>query len=317
MALIEMFVTEGQVPGRIVPIRCSLGWRGVAATVRQRTTTGSHVTVNPGPVRTVGVLADDEIRDAAARGELISADFKPENVYQACYELRAGRDYFDLSGDEQQRYRLGSGVEDILIKPFQRVVVITEETLALPPDVVGRVLLKGRLFSLGLQPINTYADPGFSGYLGLVIFNSSPHYIRIERGQAIAKIEFERLPQPVTRPYNGQHGYQTEIWPMSKQMYVAAKDARRDPRVEAPGIELRRAFGEDFGAIYDRLFGYGRRLLLSAMAYVGIALLIVIYAESGGDRLPTLVAFLLGLATNVVSGVLIYLSTTLRTRRRR
>jgi hypothetical protein len=27
-------------------------------------------------------------------------------------------------------------------------------------------------------------------------------------------------------------------------MYVAERDARRDPRVEAAGIELRRAFGD-------------------------------------------------------------------------
>ncbi|HEX6754910.1 MAG TPA: hypothetical protein VF109_03090 [Mycobacteriales bacterium] len=265
------------------------------------------------PGESVGVLADGDIRSAVARGELISAGFHQDGVQQSCYELRVGEVYYDLSSDEQRRYRIGAdGVDDVLIKPFQRVVVITEETLVLPADVVGRILLKGKLFSLGLQPVNTYADPGFSGRLGLVLFNSSPFHIRLERGEPIAKIEFERLPRPVHHPYHGQHGFSAGIWPIPDHMYVSAKEARRDSRVEEPSVELRRAFGEDFGAMYDRLFGYGRLLLLFTVSYFFVATAIVVYGETTGNRISALLTIVLGLLTNIVSAVLIYLATTPR-----
>jgi dCTP deaminase len=145
----------------------------------------------------------------------------------------------------------------------------------------------------------------------------SPHFIRLTRGQAIAKIEFERLPHAVTVPYTGQHGYQTEIWPISTQLYLPEKDIRRDSRIESPAVELRRAFGDDFGAMYDRLFGYGRLLLISVFVYVAFAVLLVIYAEGTGDRLPLAVNLVLGVVTNVASSVLIYFGTTPRGKRTR
>lgn len=268
----------------------------------------------PGPTALVGILNDTEIRAEVDRGQLISDNFREPGIVQSCYELRVGPDYLDLSVDEPQLYRIGTDAPDVLIKPFQRVVVMTEELLQIPPDVVGRILLKGRLFSLGLIPINTYADPGFSGRLGVVLYNASPRHIRLTPGQPIAKIEFERLPAPVTKPYRGQHGYGTEVWPLLRQMYVSDDDLKRDPRVQPPATELSRAFGKDFGAMYERLFGYGRILLLSVLAYIGIAVLVIVVAQRSGDRLPTFVSVVLGLVTNIVSSLLIYFATTPRAR---
>ena len=87
------------------------------------------------------------------------------------------------------------------------------ERISLPDRLLGRVLAKGQLFSIGILPVCTYADPGFDGRLGITLFNFSRHYISIKPGQPIAKIEFSILPDRwegltkasmVSRPRFGQ-----------------------------------------------------------------------------------------------------------------
>ncbi|MFJ8811635.1 dCTP deaminase [Amycolatopsis thermoflava] len=258
-----------------------------------------------------GVLTDVELIAEAEKGILISENFQKKNVQQTCYELRAGNTYYDISNGAK-RNDLRSADDYILVKPHQMIVVITKEGLNLPADIVGRILMKGKLFSLGLQPVNTYADPGFSGRLGIVIYNTSPKYIKIEPGTAIAKIEFERLAMPVSRPYSGQHGYQTEIWPLSTHLILSPEEVKSDKRVDSVGIEMRRAYGEDFGAIVDRVFRYERRLLLSVLAYMLFSVALIVVTQASDSRLSTLVAFLIGLVTNIASSVLIWVATSLR-----
>lgn len=77
-----------------------------------------------------GVLSDDDIRDEATNGRLIVSDFLSQNVYQTCYELRAGSIYYDLS-DAGRRTEVATG-GNILLMPFQQIVVITKEELAIP-----------------------------------------------------------------------------------------------------------------------------------------------------------------------------------------
>ena len=148
----------------------------------------------------VGTLGDTEIKKLCEEGFLIEEDFEPKGIKQACYELRCGNIYYQVP--ENKRFV----VDDksyLLLKAKQTLVVITKESLRLPPDILGRILTKGALFSIGILPVNTYADPGFSGQLGIVLHNLSNSYIRIKCGEPIAKIEFSRLLHPVDSPMMG------------------------------------------------------------------------------------------------------------------
>jgi dCTP deaminase len=254
-----------------------------------------------------GVLSDDDIRCEAEEGRLIVGGYLPQNVYQTCYELRVGSIYYDLS-DAGRRVEVSPG-DHILLKPFQQIVVITQEELSIPDDIVGRVLLKGRMFSVGIAPVHTYADPGFSGKLGIVLFNVSQNYLKLDPGSAIAKLEFERLPRAVSKPYAGQHGYQTEIWPIADQHILSESEKRRDRRIKSTGDELSRAFGSDFGRILDRIYSFERRLLLSALLYILFTVVLITYATLNDHAINTLVAFSIGLVTNLASTMLIFLAT--------
>ena len=176
-----------------------------------------------------GTLNDRQIIDMAENGLLISEEFSEENVQQACYELRVGNVYYELEGETKRKST--AGFDNLVLKPKQLTVVITMETLNIPADVLGRILTKGRLFSVGILPVNTYADPGFQGKLGIVLYNSSPYFLRLQSGEPIAKIEFTKLAERVEKSYDGQHGYQSEIWPMPENMVLTADEVSADPRL--------------------------------------------------------------------------------------
>jgi dCTP deaminase len=182
----------------------------------------------------IGNLTDGEIGAELVAGRLIR-NGEQEQIGPACYELRMGRVYYDLT-EGARRIEVREG-EKVLIKPGHRVVLITQEELIIPPNMMARVISKGSLFSVGLSPVCTYADPGFPGNLGLVTQNISDKYIELPVGEAIAKVDFALLSKPVDHPYQGQHGYQTEIWPIKYHLQKTYAEVSRDPRVESEKAE--------------------------------------------------------------------------------
>ena len=109
-----------------------------------------------------------------------------------------GHVYYDLT-EADRRIEVGDS-DKILIKPGHRVVLITLEELVVPPDIIARVVSKGSLFSIGLSPVCTYADPGFHGNLGIVTQNISDKYIELPIGEPIAKVDFSKLKKRLIDP---------------------------------------------------------------------------------------------------------------------
>jgi dCTP deaminase len=161
------------------------------------------------------------------QGLIRNAD--PNRLAGACYELRMGNVYYDLT-EGGKRFALTPD-QMVLIKPGHRVVLITAEELEVPPDILVRVVSKGSLFSVGLSPVATYADPGFGGNLGIVTQNVSDKYIELPQGEPIAKADFTRLTSRAGRPYQGQHGFQAGIWPIKTHLQKEHDDVANDPRV--------------------------------------------------------------------------------------
>ncbi|MEZ7204321.1 hypothetical protein [Pseudoalteromonas sp. DY56-GL79] len=176
------------------------------------------------------VLSDIEIREKIKSDNLIeTAELK--NVDPSSYELRMGNVYYDLTEDNKRvdlTYK-----QEVLIKPGHLVVLITKEKLNMPLDLTARVISKGSLFSIGLTPICTSADPGFCGQLGLVTQNISNKYISIPQGESLAKIEFLNLNSPAGASYKGQHGFHTDIWPIKERLQKEYCDIKNDKRVDS------------------------------------------------------------------------------------
>ena len=175
-------------------------------------------------------LSDKELEEEFKSGNLI-ADPNFDMLDGSSYELRLGDVYYDLNEDSK-RFKLEPG-ENVLIKPGHRVVLITEEELDVPADIAVRVVSKGSLFAVGLSPVATYADPGFKGKLGIVTQNISDKYIELPRGEPIAKAEFCELTSEAKRLYEGQHGFQMEIWPIKTQLQRSHAEVAADRRVRS------------------------------------------------------------------------------------
>ncbi len=213
----------------------------------------------------VGTIIDSEIMQLCNEAKLIIENFNTENIKQACYELRASNIYYE-NAENNRRIILKEG-DYILLKPKQLTVVITMEKLNLPADIMGRILTKGQLFSIGIIPVNTYADPGFIGQLGIVLYNLSNDYLKLFPGQPIAKIEFSRLANCVKSPYHGQHGYDSKIWPRPDQMILTKNEIKKDRRIKSISEELVESYGKDLAGIINKVFRYERRLILSTIAF--------------------------------------------------
>lgn len=195
-------------------------------------------------------LTDAEIGSAISHGKLVlNGDVR--QLSGASYELRMGNVYYDLTeSDKPINVPMGG---TILIKPGHRVVLITREALALPDDILGRVISKGSLFSVGLSPVATYADPGFSGNLGIVTQNISDKYIELPLDEAIAKIDFTELSGNVDKPYRGQHGFQTQIWPIKHQLQKSYAQVCADARVESEMAEAYKLLPDPTAKLLRRL----------------------------------------------------------------
>jgi dCTP deaminase len=250
----------------------------------------------------IGTLSDENIKGLAESGELIVAHFDPERVRQACYELRASEVFWDVASAKENK-RVTVGANGFVLRPHSFVTAIVMEKIVLPNNVLGRVLAKGQLFSLGILPVCTYADPGFNGRLGITLFNASHRYIAIKPEQPIAKIEFSLLPTAIARPYSGQHGFETEMWPIPLQHVVDQAELRKVGIDPLSISEIENSYGPALANVCRRFIYYERKVWLHiGITVVAFASLFALYGH-----LPMVISFLVGVATNLVTTLLIYL----------
>ena len=217
----------------------------------------------------VGTIVDEDVETLATAGELITEHFDSKCVKQACYELRASNIFWDVASPaENKRIDIGASGA-YLLKPNCYVVCIVMECLRLPNNVLARILTKGRLFSIGLLPVNTYADPGFEGRLGITLYNGSRRYIQIRPREHIAKIEFVVLPKPVKHPYSGQHGYETEIWPIASHLFADVSDPSVATLIANNHREIELSFGPRIARIAKELQFYRSKVWLQFFLILG------------------------------------------------
>lgn len=251
---------------------------------------------------TTGTLNDSNIIELCENHNLlIEKNYEKDKVKQCCYELRASVKYIILSRDEKsQSCSMDTVKEDyILIKPHNQVVIITEEKLNIPDNIVGRIMTKGKLFSVGLIPVNTYADPGFKGHLGIVFSNISNNYIKINHLDSIAKIEFSKIIKPVNRPYTGQHGYETGIWPIPNSNILSKNEIKNNPEIfDSELDELESIYGKLIGTQFKKVYKYQRGVMVAFTVYVIINLFLFIFIDGGS--ISHVLNIIIGIITNII-----------------
>lgn len=250
----------------------------------------------------VAILSNVEIEERITENELVIGG-DVSHIGPACYELRMGAIYYDLTENDKRIDATING--SVLIKPGHRVVLITLESLNIPHNIIARVTSKGSLFSIGLSPVSTNADPGFTGNLGIVTQNFSDQYIEIPIGEHIAKVDFSLLSNASTKPYQGQHGFQTQIWPIKHQLQKSYKEIADDPRVGSEEEEAFKMLPRATASALKKLQQMQRKIGISILFLLIISTLIL--AASSSEIISPVLAIACNLVSSAFVGIFIWL----------
>ena len=157
-----------------------------------------------------------------------------ERVNSACYEMALGPEAFVTSTDGTKQ-RLESG-EQIRIPPGQFGLLLTEEELCLPLNVLAFISIKASKKFRGLVNVSGFhVDPGFHGRLMFSVYNAGSESIILEAGERLFPIWFYQLPEDNDDAYNGRH---------NGQMSITSEDVMRlQGEVASPGA-LRKEMDE-------------------------------------------------------------------------
>mgnify|MGYP003601928604 FL=1 len=245
----------------------------------------------------MSVLSNLQIEELLAKGKLIK-NSDPRYIGAACYELTAGRTYFDLT-ENNLRVDLDLG-EAIIIKPWHRVVILTKEELDIPTNILARIISKGSFFSVGLSAVCTQADPGFKGHLGIVTQNFSDKYIKIEQDKSIAKIDFTLLSSHTTKPYDGQHGFKSNIWPIDTTLQKDYRDITPNPRIDTELNEAYKVLPKDISQVLMSLIGKQRVTSIALCIIIFVNTAILALSLSPLKPFDTLTAIIINLISQII-----------------
>lgn len=182
----------------------------------------------------------------------------------------------------------------IIMRPGDVVTIITYEEVQLPDDLLGRIISKGHLFSIGLSPVITFIDPGFSGKLGITFINHSKRSVKFRYKESICKIEFEKLGKKVKNPYRGQHNFASEIWPLDYSKFTSKRKLEsKEIRNNTFLRDEAKFFGEPFDLIVEviidlknninKIYNVLTSVILGIFTYVLLSIMLNMYEILPGN----------------------------------
>ena len=144
----------------------------------------------------------------------VSVDVKLGDQFRVFQDHTAP--YIDLSGHTPEVQKsLDDVMSDMIVipdgsafflHPGELALAVTYENVTLSADIVGWLDGRSSLARLGLMVHVTAhrIDPGWQGKIVLEFFNSGKLPLALRPNMTIGALNFERLNQPVARPYNNR-----------------------------------------------------------------------------------------------------------------
>jgi len=169
------------------------------------------------------VLSDTDIRRYMACGKIrITPELAPEQFGSCSVDFRLGAEfsvfeysrhpYIDLKSrpdlKDIMRTVVVPGAEPFILQPRDFVLAVTEETLELDNDVLGRLEGRSSLGRIGVIVHGTAGlfDPGWIGKATLELSNLSRMAVALYPGMRICSFTFEQLSSPVSVSYRDKPG---------------------------------------------------------------------------------------------------------------
>lgn len=152
----------------------------------------------------------DKIEEQHAKTPLV-APFNPGRMQQGAYELSMGPQGAISSDDHNQISNLAPR-EAFCIPRGQFALLLTEEIVTIPDNVIAFISLKTSVKSLGLVNVSGFhVDPGFKCRLKFWVYNAGNQPIQVLRGDPVFLIWFSDLDRPTRDPYSKNSPAHNEI----------------------------------------------------------------------------------------------------------
>ena len=183
------------------------------------------------------VLSDVHIKHAITEGRIkISPDLPPEQFGSCSVDFRLGAEFsvFEHSRFAYIDPREKTGIQDMMrtiivpegeafiLQPRDFCLAITEETLELADDIMGRLEGRSSLGRIGIIVHGTAGlfDPGWTGKATLELSNLGRVPVALYPGMRICSFTFEQLSGPSSMPYRSKPGnkYAGQTSPLASRL---------------------------------------------------------------------------------------------------
>jgi dCTP deaminase len=152
----------------------------------------------------------EKVREVILKANVISP-YNEKRIKHGAYELSLGSQAFLTSDPNGKRADLKPR-EQISIPPGQFCLLITEEIITMPKNVIGFISVKASIKFQGLVNVSGFhVDPGFCGRLKFAVYNVGSRSVPLIQGDPVFPIWFCDLNQETGEGYDGMHNGQKEI----------------------------------------------------------------------------------------------------------
>jgi len=166
------------------------------------------------------MLSDRDIQGLLVLGDLVVEPLSEDTVRENGLDLRLGRGYCRLRltekvldtrapGSPDDYYECGEA-DEIVIMPYEIVLLHTMEYVGLPEYLAGLVNLRSTYARLGLRVPPTVVDAGFKGQIVIEVVGSA-FPVKLYAGDRFLHLVLVRLSSPALRRYSGEYLGQTGV----------------------------------------------------------------------------------------------------------
>jgi dCTP deaminase len=137
--------------------------------------------------------------------------YEEKRIDNAAYELSLGDQVYLTDSTSGKKELLDEKNSQVEIKPGQFALLLTEETVTIPDNMLAFISIKFGQKIKGLVNVSGFhVDPGFSGKIIFSVYNAGPAKILLDKGKPYFPIWFCTL-SGKSEPYDGKHKGQKEL----------------------------------------------------------------------------------------------------------
>jgi dCTP deaminase len=137
-------------------------------------------------------------RECQAQG--LITPYREERAVRCAYELGVGPEAFITSKEEDTTHLPERS--KVTIPPGQFGLLITRETIFVPPNAIAFISIRARIKFQGLVNVSGFhVDPGYRGQLKFAVYNAGSKDIVLDQDERVFMIWYADLDAPAPDPY--------------------------------------------------------------------------------------------------------------------